>query len=93
MFDKEEYYRYSKLLEIISIVKLSIIVLGTSLIAYYFGEFIIENYIIRTIIGMTIGIFLSYMYYIKEQIKVEEMRINIENNDELKKIRKKIDQN
>lgn len=84
MFDKEEYYRYSKLLEIISIVKLSIIVLATSLIAYYFGEFIIENYIIRTIIGMIIGILLSYMSYVKEQIKVEEMNWKIDIYEKIK---------
>lgn len=93
MFDKEEYYKYSRILEIVSIVKFCIIVLVSAMIAYFWGEFIIKDYIIRTIIGIVIGIMLSYMSYIKEQIKIEEMRMNIENNEELKKISKKIEKN
>lgn len=90
MFDKEEYYKYSKILEIISMIKFSIIILGSLTITYSLGDFIIKDDTLRIILGVIIGVALGYMSYLKEQIKVEEMRMNIENNNELKQINKKI---
>ena len=90
MFDKEEYYKYSKILEIISMIKFSIIILGSLAITYSLGDFIIKDDTLRIILGVIIGVALGYMSYLKEQIKVEEMRMNIENKNELKQINKKI---
>lgn len=91
MFDREEYYKYSRILEIVSIIKFSIIILGSAILTYCFGEFLMKDYLTRIIIGVVIGIILGYMSYIKEQIKVEEMRMNLEKIEEIKQIRKKIE--
>ena len=89
MFDKEEYYKYSKILEIVSMVKFSIIILGSLILTYSFGDFAIKDDTLRIILGIIIGVALGYMSYLKEQIRVEEMRMNLENNTELKRINKK----
>ena len=69
MFDKEEYYKYSKILEIISMIKFSIIILGSLAITYSLGDFIIKDDTLRIILGVIIGVALGYMSYLKEQIK------------------------
>ena len=45
---------------------------------YFIGEYIIKNMIIGIIIGVIVGLVMQYLNYLKEQIKAEEMRMNLE---------------
>lgn len=78
MFDKKAYYEYSKTLEIISIVKLSLLIIIYGVIGFFIGEYIIKNAIIGIVAGIIISIIIQFPIYLKEQIKVEEMRMNLE---------------
>lgn len=78
MFDKNSYYQYSKNLETFSMIKFGIFMLLYIVAGYLIGQYVIKNTAIGIIIGIVVGIILQYSSYLKEQIKVEEMRMLLE---------------
>jgi len=78
MFDKNTYYTYSKTLETFSMIKFAIFMIIYIVGGYLVGEYLIKNTFIGILIGIVIGITLQYLNYLKEQIKVEEMRMLLE---------------
>lgn len=85
MFNKLAYYTYSKTLETISMIRFGIIILVFIIGGYLVGEYVIKNTLIGILIGLLIGIVLQYVSYLKEQIKVEEMRMMLEIYDKISK--------
>lgn len=78
MFDKNSYYQYSKNLETFSMIKFGVFMLLYIVAGYLIGQYVIKNTAIGIIIGIVVGIILQYSNYLKEQIKVEEMRMLLE---------------
>lgn len=83
MFDKNAYYNYSKTLETFTMIKFGILMIIYAIIGYLLGEYILKNTIIGLLIGIALGIIIQYSSYLKEQIKVEEMRMMLEIHNSL----------
>lgn len=78
MFDKKAYFEYSNTLEKISMIRFGILMIIYIVAGYLIGDYILKNTIIGVIIGIIIGLVMQYLSYLKEQIKVEEMRMMLE---------------
>lgn len=85
MFDKNEYYTYSKKLENFSMIKFGIFIIIYSIAGYLIGQYIIKNEIIGLILGIITGIIMQYSSYLKEQIKSEEMKMMLEIHNSITK--------
>ena len=83
MFDKKIYYQYSKNLETFAITKFATLMLVFIIGGYFIGEYILKNNFIGIIIGIIVGTILLYSNYLKEQIKVEEMKMMLEIHSKL----------
>ncbi len=78
LFNKEFYYNYIKKLETYSIIKFSFIFFLISLtfivIAFYFNF----NIVFFAFIGILLSLFVSFYFYTKDKLKIEECKMKFD---------------
>ena len=79
LFNKEEYYRTIETLENMLLIKIAAIIIIFIIASVFINDIIIKTEILKvTLIAALLGIIISIPVYIKENIRIEEMKMKLD---------------
>lgn len=83
LFDRKYYYKYICSFETISFVNYLLIIIFSTFLGFLISHIFNINILLFSLLFMLLGVFLGYIFYENNRIKVEEMKMKLDIYDKI----------